>query len=147
MRPSDWCKLVGMDRERAGTTNANRLAFGPEFSGSLIEGTLFDRVTGGPAGSGRVIFLSTSGDSVPYTAVSGSDGRFSLPETPFDEYLALAFVDRNASFDLERRFEAYDSLVFTIDTDSPAVDFEFRLTEPDSTPPVLLSVSVTDSVT
>lgn len=120
---------------------------GPEFSGSLIEGTLFDRITGRPVASGRVIFLATSGDSVPYTALSGPDGRFRLPETPFGEYAAFAFVDRNASFDLERRFEAYDSLVFAIGEEAAAVDLEFHLTEPDSTPPILVSVNVADSMT
>jgi hypothetical protein len=120
---------------------------GPELSGSVISGTIYDRVTGRAVREGRVVFLASVGDSVPYTAVTGTDGRFRLPETPFGEYRAFAFEDRNASLDLERRFEPYDSLLFTIDPDSSTVELAFRLTEPDTTPPVLLSVSVVDSTT
>ncbi|MFQ5889218.1 MAG: Ig-like domain-containing protein, partial [Gemmatimonadota bacterium] len=118
---------------------------GPPVPATRAEGRLTDRVTGRGVREGRVLFLTD--DSVPYTAVSDTGGRFSLPSLPPGAYLAFGFVDRNRNLRLDRVFEPHDSAELRLESESSVATLELRLTEPDTTPPVMLSVTAADSLT
>ena len=91
--PSGIIDLLGNRTDRPITL---LFSTGPPVPDTRVEGTIVQRTDAAPVRDGRVIFLSESGDSIPYTAVSDQGGEFALPALPPDSYRALAFVDRNA---------------------------------------------------
>ena len=118
---------------------------GPPVTETRVAGRLRDRVTGEPVPEGRAVFLSTAGDSVPYTAVAGSEGTFRLPSVPPDSYVAYGFEDLNANLSPDRLLEPSDSTRFVLAAESDSVFLDLLLLEPDTTPPILVSAAARDS--
>ncbi|MFW6200545.1 MAG: Ig-like domain-containing protein [Gemmatimonadota bacterium] len=119
---------------------------GPEPTETRVSGRIRDRVTGQPVSDARVLFLSEEGDSIPYTAVSESEGEFSLRAMPPGQYTVHAFLDLNADLGLDRRLEPHDSTTIRLEDASASVETSFRLVPPDSTPPRLVRAEASDSL-
>lgn len=119
---------------------------GPPITETRVAGRLRDRVTGEPVPDARAVFLAGGPDTVPYTAVAGSEGTFLLPSVPPDSYVAYGFEDLNANLSPDPELEPSDSARFVLEGDSDSVYLELLLLEPDTTPPTLLSAAVLDSV-
>jgi len=119
---------------------------GPTITGTRVSGRITDRITGGKVLGARVLFEHT-GDSIPYTAVSDTGGRFSLPALPTGTYRAFGFRDLNRDLELERSLEPYDSARFDLPDTTSSAALDLRLVEPDSTPPSLVRASALDSLT
>ena len=119
---------------------------GPDVTETRVTGTITDRVTGQPVPAGRVLFLPAEGDTVLYSALTDQGGSFARRALPPGEYDVRAFRDRNSNFLLEPSLEAHDSARVTLDGPTATASLSFRLVEPDSTPPVLASVTAFDSL-
>lgn len=124
-----------------------QLSTGPPISSTRVSGRVRDRASLQAVRDARVLFLPSTGDSVPYTAVSDTGGRFRLDGLPPGAYRAFGFVDRNRNLDLDRRLEPYDSASFRLADGTTTAELDFELVEPDSTPPVLVRAEVVDSMT
>lgn len=135
--------LLGNETEDAITVT---FSTGPPLTDTEVEGRITDRVTGRPVQGARTLFLSRAADSIPYTATADTGGRFRLEALPPGEYEALGFEDLNASRTLERRLEPYDSASFELEGPDARAAVRMRLTEPDTTPPRLVSASARDSL-
>lgn len=120
---------------------------GPPVTSTRAEGRAFDRLTGRPLSDVRVLFLALTGDSVPYTAVTDREGRFALRSLPPGRYRAFGFDDLNRDRLLQRGLEPYDSATFRLRDAASSASLTLRLTEPDSTAPVLGRIEARDSVT
>ncbi|MEN8144564.1 MAG: Ig-like domain-containing protein, partial [Gemmatimonadota bacterium] len=96
------------------TTSAVDMLFstGPAISSTAVSGVVYDRETVRPQRDARVLFLAA--DTVPYTAVTSTDGTFELSHLPTDTYTAIAFLDQNRNLRPEREFEPLDSAVFVL---------------------------------
>ena len=112
---------------------------------SYVAGTVLDAITGRGVPEALVLFIAPP-DSTPYGALTTSEGRFSLRALPEGPYEALAFLDRNRNFRLDRTLEPYDSArVSAFEGARP--DLLMRIVEPDTTPPLLLRAEAWDSLT
>lgn len=118
---------------------------GPPLTETRVAGRIRDRATGEPVRGGRALFLAGEGDTVPYTAVAGTEGHFRLPSVPPDDYTAFGFEDLNANLSLDRPLEPHDSTRFSLEGDADSVYLDLLLVEPDTTSPALLSVRALDS--
>lgn len=119
---------------------------GPAITRTSVSGTVRDRITGQIVQGARVLFRART-DSIPYTAVSDTGGRFSLPSLPTGSYEAYGFRDLNGDQRLQPRLESYDSASFTLPDSTSTAEIALRLTPPDSTPPHLLLATPSDSET
>lgn len=124
-----------------------RFSTGPPITATMVSGGIWDRVTGERHRDARAIFLPLEGDSIPYTAVADTGGRFRLEAVPPGGYRAFAFIDRNRNLTLDRRLEPADSATFSLEGPAARAELQFVLVEPDSTPPVLGLAEVRDSLT
>lgn len=133
-----------------------RLVFstGPAIRPTRVTARLFDRVTGEEQPRGRVLFMAArrdspagAADTVPYTAVADSAGRYVLRHLPPRSYWAYGFVDGNRNRRLDRRLEPYDSARVVLDSHTAEASMGLFLLEPDSTPPRPRLVEVRDSMT
>ncbi|MFV1988904.1 MAG: Ig-like domain-containing protein [Gemmatimonadota bacterium] len=118
---------------------------GVPFTDSQITGTVLDALTGLPQTAASVLF-TTPPDSVPYGALTDTDGRFELRSLPAGSYQAFGFMDQNRNFRVDRHLEPYDSATVT-SFDGARPDLLFVLVAPDSTPPRLLRADTPDSIT
>jgi hypothetical protein len=117
---------------------------GPEFFESRAGGTVWDRET---VRRVRDIAVQVMGeDSIPYAAVTDTGGNFAFRGLPIGDYWAFAFRDQNRNRTLERDFEAHDSARVTLSDSTMIAQLELWLTPPDSTAPLLGSVSASDSL-
>lgn len=123
-----------------------RFSTGPPVPATEVTGKIWDRVTGVGTQGARALFLAASGDSIPYTAVAGQDGRFRLPAVPPGTYRAFGFMDNNRNRQPDMRLEASDTASFMLEDSTSSVSLDLLLLEPDSTPPLLALVDAPDSV-
>lgn len=130
------------------TTTPIRVVFstGAPITDTRAAGTLLDRVSGQGVQGARVLFEHPP-DTIPYSAVSDTGGRFALSSLPTGDYRVYGFRDLNGDMRLQRRLESYDSAAFDLPDSTSTVDLTLRLTEPDSTPPRLLVATALDSQT
>lgn len=142
--PADLADILGNRREEGFDL---RFSTGPPIVPTRASGRLLDRVDDSGIRDGRVIFLSETGDSVPYSAVSDTGGVFELEALPPGRYTAWGFEDLNANLRLDRNLEPYDSVAFELPDSTSSARITLRAVEPDSTPPVLTVVEALDSVT
>ncbi len=140
--PAPFSDILGNRREEPIEVT---FSTGPEVSDTRVEATVRDRVTGERVRDARVLFYRTDGDSVPYTAVRDTGRTHRLTSLPPGTYRAWAFRDLNANMRLEERLEAHDSTTLELDGPDAEASLEFRIVEPDSTPPVLASATARDS--
>lgn len=142
--PANLADILGNRREEGFDL---RFSTGPPIVPTRASGRLLDRVDGAGIRDGRVIFLSETGDSVPYSAVSDTGGVFELEALPPGRYTAWGFEDLNANLRLDRNLEPYDSVEFELPDSTSSARITLRAVEPDSTPPVLAVAEALDSVT
>jgi hypothetical protein len=117
---------------------------GPEFFESTTGGTVWDRET---VRKVRDIAVQVVGeDSIPYAAVTDTGGNFAFRGLPIGDYWAFAFRDQNRNRTLERDFEPHDSGRVSLSDSTTIAQLELWLTSPDSTAPLLGSVSASDSL-
>jgi hypothetical protein len=117
---------------------------GPEFFESMAGGTVWDRETMRKV---RDIAVQVMGeDSIPYAAVTDTGGNFAFRGLPIGDYWAFAFRDQNRNRTLERDFEPHDSARVSLSDSTMIAELELWLTPPDSTAPLLGSVSANDSL-
>lgn len=140
--PPPFSDILGNRREEPVEVT---FSTGPEVSDTRVEAAVRDRVTGDRVRDARVLFYRTDGDSVPYTAVRDTGTTHRLTSLPPGTYRAWAFRDLNANMRVEQRLEAHDSTTFELEGTDAAASLEFRIVEPDSTPPVLASATARDS--
>lgn len=135
------------DLLRNRTTAPIELLFstGTEVSPTLVQGHAYDRVTGRGSRGARLLFLSQ--DSVPYTAVSDTGGVYRLPGLPYGDYSAIAFLDQNRDFEYQDEFEPGDVVQFQLTDGLRTASVDLWMLPADSTPPVLASAEVLDSLT
>jgi hypothetical protein len=142
--PANLADILGNRREEGFDL---RFSTGPPIVPTRASGRLLDRVDDTGIRDGRVIFLSETGDSVPYSAVSDTGGVFELEALPPGRYTAWGFEDLNANLRLDRNLEPYDSVAFELPDTTSSARITLRAVEPDSTPPVLAVAEALDSVT
>lgn len=140
--PPPFTDLLGNRREEPIEVT---FSTGAPVTGTRVEATVRDRVTGERVQDARVLLYRTDGDSVPYTAVRDTGRTHRLTALPPGTYRAWAFRDLNANMRLEEGLEAHDSTTFELDGPEATASLEFRIVEPDSTPPVLASTTARDS--
>jgi hypothetical protein len=135
------------DLLRNRTTAPIELVFSPgtEVPPTRVQGHAYDRVTARGTRGVRLLFLSP--DSVPYTAVSDTGGVFRLPGLPYGKYQAIAFLDQNRDFQYDAEFEPGDVVSFELTDSLTTASVDLWLLPADSTPPILASAEVLDSVT
>jgi len=111
---------------------------------TVVQGRAYDRVTGRGTRGARLLFLSA--DSIPYTAVSDTGGVFRLPGLPYGSYDATVFVDQDRDLNYDAAFEPGAVVPIELSEDSPSLSFDAWMIPADSTPPVLASAEVIDSL-
>ena len=111
---------------------------------TVVQGRAYDRVTGRGTRGARLLFLSA--DSVPYTAVSDTGGVFRLPGLPYGQYDAAVFVDQDRDLTYDAQFEPGAVVPIELSEASPSLSFDAWMIPADSTPPVLASAEVLDSL-
>ncbi len=117
---------------------------GPDFSPGVIAGIVTDRITGQPVAT-RVEAV-VEDDSVPTWTLADQDGVFALRYLPPGAYELTAYEDRN--FNAEPNFlesQGRASVPLEAEGDTTIVTLSVLL--PDTTPAVMASVEVVDSVT
>lgn len=135
------------DLVRNRTASAIELLFstGDSVPPTLAEGRAYDRVTGRGTRGARLLFLSP--DSIPYTAVSDTGGVFRLPGLPYGSYDANVFIDQNRNLAYDPEFEPGTVVEIEVSEETPTLAFDAWMLPADSTPPILLSAEVLDSLT
>jgi hypothetical protein len=120
-----------------------RLVFstGPAIPATRATGVVRDRITGSPSLQARVDATRLA-DSLIYSTVTDSAGRYTFSQVPEGEYRLIAYRDANRNFRVDA-FEQRDTAVLTFVTgQAPAV--EFALLPNDTTAPVAGSARITD---
>lgn len=135
--------LLGNEREEPFEVT---FSTGPPITDTRVEGRIVDRIDRRPQQRARVLFLAREGDSIPYSAVADTGGRFELRSLPPGAYRAYAFRDLNGNRSLERRLEPWDSATFRLPDPSSTAELKLSILEPDTTPPLLALAEATDSV-
>ncbi len=134
--------LSDMHKVKAVTGYESWFSTGAQFSPGRITGQVLHRDS---LVIGAFVSAALTADtSVVFDCRSDSSGRYSLPYLPFGQYHLRAFHDRNRNsrFDFTRD-ESADSLV---EVTAEPLEAVLRLILADTTSPVLLTVSVTDSL-
>jgi hypothetical protein len=113
-----------------------RLVFstGPEIPDTRVSGRLTDRVRGEPAVGARLDAVRLP-DSLTYTTLTDSAGRFEITRLPEGEYLLLGYRDANRNRRVDA-FEPRDSARVDVAVGSPA-QAELALLLPDTTAPAV----------
>lgn len=117
---------------------------GGDFHRNLVAGRVVDRITGEPV-EGVQVRASVPGDSLTYVAGADSAGIFALRYLPPDQYRLEVFQDlnRNDSVDFS---EAQASRRVALATADTVLIERIALLRPDTTPAVLASADVRDSI-
>ncbi|HYW13423.1 MAG TPA: Ig-like domain-containing protein, partial [Longimicrobium sp.] len=121
----------------------SRLVFstGPAIPDTRASGVVRDRITGTPSLQARVDALRL-GDSLLYSTVSDSAGRYTFSQVPAGEYQVIAYRDANRNFRVDA-FEQRDTAALTL-VAGQAPSANFALLPNDTTAPVAGSARVTD---
>ncbi len=117
---------------------------GEDITSTSTGGRVRDRVSLGSVRDARILVIGA--DSVPYTAVTDTAGRFAIASLPVGDYWAFGFRDQNRNLILDREFEAHDSSRVELLDPQTRVELDLWLIPPDSTPPVLISAAAADSL-
>jgi hypothetical protein len=121
----------------------SRLVFstGPAIPDTRAAGVVRDRITGTPSVQARVDALRL-GDSLLYSTVSDSAGRYTFSQVPEGEYRLIAYRDANRNFRVDG-FEQRDTAALTLVAgQGPTADF--ALLPNDTTAPVAGSARMTN---
>jgi len=134
--------LTDLHRVKADSAFESWFSTGSRFSPGRISGRVLYRdslVIGA-----RVSAVSTADTALAFDCRSDSSGRYSLPYLPFGSFRLYAFRDRNRNsrFDFSRE-EGLDTLA-SVGAEPTVLDL--RLALADTTAPLLLTVSVIDSL-
>ena len=134
------------DLVRNRTESAIELLFstGDSVPPTLAEGRAYDRVTGRGTRGARLLFMAA--DSIPYTVVSDTGGVFRLPGLPYGSYDAAVFIDQDRDFSYDAEFEPGVVVPVTLTEEQPNLRFDAWMLPADSTPPILVSAEVLDSL-
>jgi hypothetical protein len=116
---------------------------GPEIPETRVVGRVADRITGRLQRDARVEAIRLV-DSLVYAVPTDTAGRFDLSRIPEGEYQIRAFPDLNRTRMLEP-FEPRDSAFVAVTADEP-VELTLRILLPDTTPPVLASATLRESL-
>jgi hypothetical protein len=114
---------------------------GPEIPETRVAGEVTDRIRGDAATGARVDAIRLP-DSLTYTTLVDTAGRFELLRIPEGEYLLLGYRDANRNRRLDP-FEPRDTARVAVAVGAPAAA-ELALLLPDTTPPVTGSARITD---
>jgi hypothetical protein len=114
---------------------------GPQIPDTRVSGAVVDRITGRPEVGARVEAIRAA-DSLVYAVPSDSAGRFVLARIPEGDYRVRAYRDLNRNRALDP-FEQRDTTVLRVAAGAPE-EARLALLMPDTTPPVLASVTSRD---
>lgn len=117
---------------------------GPDFSPGVVAGAITDRITGAPV-AGRVEVVP-EGDSVPTWTFANQDGVFAIRYLAQGNYRLTAYEDRNANGEVDFS-ESQGGLPVAVSTAGDTSIVQVEVLMPDTTPAVLASIQVVDSVT
>jgi hypothetical protein len=120
-----------------------RLVFstGPAIPDTRATGLVLDRVTGSPSVQARVDAMRIA-DSLLYSTVADSAGRYTLRQVPEGDYRVIAYRDANRNFRVDA-FEQRDTALVTLAAgQTPVADL--ALLPNDTTGPVAGSARITD---
>lgn len=131
-----------MDRFNNRLQERVRVVFstGPEIPDTRATGRVTDRIRGENVAGARVDAIRLP-DSLTYTTLTDSAGRFELAQVPVGEYLLLGYRDTNRSRRLDP-FEPRDTARLTL-TAAAAPSADLALLLPDTTPPAVGSARMT----
>lgn len=120
----------------------SRLVFstGPALPDTRATGTVVDRITGEPSVDARVDARRLP-DSLVYSTLTDSAGRFTFAQVPEGEYRVLAYRDANRNFRVDA-FEQRDTVMLAI-VAGQVPTAEFALLPNDTTAPVVGSARMT----
>lgn len=121
----------------------SRLVFstGPAIPDTRAAGVVRDRITGTPSLQARVDALRLA-DSLLYSTVSDSAGRYTFSQVPAGEYRVIAYRDANRNFRVDA-YEQRDTASLTL-VAGQAPSADFALLPNDTTGPVAGSARMTD---
>jgi hypothetical protein len=116
---------------------------GPAIPDNALWGRVTDRVTGRRVRDVRV--EARGGEGLVYVALSDSAGLYRLARIPEGAYRVVAFDDANQNLarDPYEQADSADVEIGAADT----LRLDFRIVEPDTTPPALARAELADSVT
>lgn len=120
-----------------------RLVFstGPAIPDTRAAGTVVDRITGEASAQARVDAIRLA-DSLVYSTVVDSLGRYTFGQVPEGEYRVIAYRDANRNFRVDA-FEQRDTALLTfVSGQTPTA--EFALLPNDTTAPVAGSARITE---
>jgi hypothetical protein len=132
-------------RDRFGNAirTPTRLVFstGPAIPATRATGVVRDRITGNPLLQARVDATRLA-DSLVYSTVTDSAGRYTFSQVPEGEYRVLAYRDANRNFRVDA-FEQRDTAALTF-VAGQAPTLALSLLPNDTTAPVAGSARITD---
>ena len=118
---------------------------GAETVPTTVAGITWDRVTGSGVDDYQVWAIPLDDDSVVHVAVTDNQGVYAFRYIPGASYKIIAFDDQNADAIVDM-MEMQGSAGFSIE-DGDTVFLNLPVLVPDTTPAVLVTASVLDSVT
>lgn len=116
---------------------------GAPITPNLAAGTVYDRMTGRPLARGRVDMVLLP-DTLRYGAASDSVGRFALGPLPTGEYFAIGYDDTNGNLRADE-FDRADTARVSVGA-ADTLALEFHVFEHDTAGPVLMEVTLVDSL-
>src|SRR5262249_50273412 len=117
---------------------------GPTIPRLGIAGTVFDWNAQRVAPNAFVEAMLRSDTTLKFVGIADTTGHFEIGPLDSGTYLVRALIDQNSNHQIDRN-EKWDSTTVPVRDVRPAVELD--AIERDSTPPLLLSVTVDDSVT
>lgn len=117
---------------------------GPSVPRLGITGTVFDWSAQHVAANAYVAALPRGDTTLAYLAIADSLGHFDIGPLDTGTYLVRALIDQNSNRVIDRN-EKWDSAGVRVADARPSIELD--AIERDSTPPLIASVTVDDSVT
>jgi hypothetical protein len=119
-------------------------ATGPTIPRLGIIGTVFDWTAQRVAPNAFVEAMLRSDTTLKFVGIADTTGHFEIGPLDSGTYLVRALIDQNSNHQIDRN-EKWDSTTVPVRDVRPGVELD--AIERDSTPPLLTSVTVDDSVT
>ena len=138
--------LPGISDQRGNVLKTSRtivFSTGPTIPPYAVYGRVFDWMSERVAGR-AIVEAIRHPDSLPYVGVSDSTGQFAVGPLDEGSYTVRGFIDNNNNRALDPG-EPWDSVSIAVHGTSPFL--ELLLAPRDTTPPRLLTVNASDSVT